>query len=255
MENWLDRSEQMLGREGIDRLGASRLLIVGIGGVGSYAAEAACRGGVGSIAVMDGDAVAPSNINRQLIALSSTVGRNKAELMAERMRDINPGARIAAIPYYYRADTAANQGTNPDLTHVDSSNNVVINQRDAHANISTNPDLTEFDWIIDAIDDVDAKVALIKEAKRLGINIISAMGAAGKFETQFKTADISETSTCPLARVMRRRLKAEGIEHLPVVYSTEKPIPRDGELGSLSYVPGAMGLELAGYIIKQITRA
>ena len=114
-------------------------------------------------------------------------------------------------------------------------------------------DLTRYDWIIDAIDDVDAKTELICKAKELGVNIISAMGAAGKFGTDFKVADISKTSVCPLARVMRRRLRDRGIDHLPVVYSEEKPVPRDGDLGTLSYVPGSAGLTLAGYVIRQIS--
>ena len=215
----------MVGQSGLERLGASRLLIVGVGGVGSYAAEAIARGGIGFITVMDGDEVAPSNLNRQLVALTSTLGRNKAEVMAERIRDINPSAVVEALPYFYKRD---DDGSNPDLTR--------------------------YDWIIDCIDDVDAKVQLIKTAVNQGINIISAMGAAGKFDTYFRTADISKTSTCPLAKVMRKRLRNEGIEHLPVVFSEEKPIPRDGVLGSISYVPGSMGLELAGYVIKQIAR-
>ena len=140
--------------------------------------------------------------------------------MGERCRDINPDAEITAVPQFYK--------TGEEL------------------------DISEFDWIIDAIDDVDAKVLLIKEAKDKGVNIISSMGAAGKFETHFITADISETSVCPLAKVMRKRLRDIGIEHVTVVYSKEKPVPRDGVLGTMSYVPGSCGLELAGHVIKEI---
>jgi tRNA A37 threonylcarbamoyladenosine dehydratase len=140
--------------------------------------------------------------------------------MAERARDIDPDAEITTLPRFYREDD--------DL------------------------DLTQYDWIIDAIDDVNAKTALICRAKELGVNIISAMGAAGKTGTDFKTADLAKTSVCPLARVMRKRLKEKGIEHLPVVYSEEKPVPRNGELGTLSYVPGSAGLTLAGYVIRAI---
>ena len=214
------RTLKLIGEEGLARLKASSVLIVGVGGVGSYAAEAVARAGVGCITVMDGDSVQPSNLNRQLIALTSTLGRNKADVMAERIRDINPDTDVTALARFYEED---------DLL-----------------------DLTAFDWVIDAIDSVIAKTALIKTAVEKDVNIVSAMGAAGKFDTQFKVADISKTSTCPLAKVMRKRLREIGIEHLPVVYSEEKPVPRDGDLGTLSYVPGSAGLCLAGYVIRSI---
>lgn len=214
------RTIKLIGEDGLARLRASKVIIIGVGGVGSYAAEACVRAGIGHLTFMDGDSAAPSNLNRQLVALTSTLGRNKAEVMAERAADIDPETEITAIPRFYRTDD--------DL------------------------DLTSYDWIIDAIDDVDAKTALICRASELGVSIISAMGAAGKFGTDFKVADISKTSVCPLARVMRRRLRDRGIEHLPVVYSEEKPVPREDVLGTLSYVPGSAGLTLAGYVIKQI---
>lgn len=220
MEDRYSRTRQLIGEEGLELLKASSVLIVGIGGVGSYAAEAVARAGVGNITLMDGDSVQPSNLNRQLVALTSTIGRNKAEVMAERIRDIDLGTKVTALARFYEEDD--------DL------------------------DLTAFDWVIDAIDSVFAKTALIKTAMEKDINIVSAMGAAGKFDTQFKIADISKTSTCPLAKVMRKRLREIGIEHLPVVFSEEKPVPRDGELGTLSYVPGAAGLCLAGYVIRSI---
>lgn len=214
------RTIKLIGEDGLARLRASKVIIIGVGGVGSYAAEACVRAGIGHLTFMDGDSAAPSNLNRQLVALTSTLGRNKAKVMAERAADIDPETEITAIPRFYRTDD--------DL------------------------DLTSYDWIIDAIDDVDAKTALICRASELGVSIISAMGAAGKFGTEFKVADISKTSVCPLARVMRRRLRDRGIEHLPVVYSEEKPVPREDVLGTLSYVPGSAGLTLAGYVIKQI---
>ena len=143
------------------------------------------------------------------------------EIMAERIKDIDPDIEVTVLDRFYK-----------EGDHLD---------------------LTAYDWIIDAIDDVFAKTALIRTAIEKDINIVSAMGAAGKFDTQFKVADISNTSTCPLAKVMRKRLREIGIEHLPVVYSEEKPVPRDGELGTLSYVPGSAGLCLAGYVIKSIS--
>lgn len=220
MEDRYSRTRQLIGEEGLAQLKASSVLIVGVGGVGSYAAEAVARAGVGNVTLMDGDTVQPSNLNRQLVALTSTIGRNKAEVMAERIRDIDPGTNVTALARFYEE--------NDDL------------------------DLTAFDWVIDAIDSVFAKTSLIKTAIDKDVNIVSAMGAAGKFDTQFKVADISKTSTCPLAKVMRKRLRDIGIEHLPVVFSEEKPVPREGVLGTLSYVPGAAGLCLAGYVIRSI---
>lgn len=220
MNERYSRTIKLIGEGGLARLKESSVLIVGVGGVGSYASEAVARAGVGRITLMDGDKVQPSNLNRQLVALTSTLGRNKAEVMAERIRDIDPQTEVTALARFYEEDDAL--------------------------------DLTAFDWVIDAIDSVIAKTALIKTAVENDVNIVSAMGAAGKFETSFKVADISKTSTCPLAKVMRKRLRDIGIEHLPVVYSEEKPVPRDGDLGTLSYVPGSAGLCLAGYVIRSI---
>ncbi len=220
MTDRYSRTIKLVGEEGLERLRSASVLIIGVGGVGSYAAEAVARSGAGRVTLMDGDTVQPSNLNRQLVALTSTLGRNKAEVMAERVKDIDPSTEVSAIARFYKEGD--------DL------------------------DLTAFDWVIDAIDDVNAKTALIKTAVENGVNIISAMGAAGKFDTQFKVADISKTSTCPLAKVMRKRLRDIGIEHLPVVFSEEKPVPRNGELGTLSYVPGSAGLCLAGYVIRKI---
>ena len=220
MEDRYSRTRQLIGEEGLALLKASSVLIVGVGGVGSYAAEAVARAGVGNITLMDGDSVQPSNLNRQLVALTSTLGKNKAEVMAERIRDIDPGTNVTALARFYEENDTL--------------------------------DLTAFDWVIDAIDSVIAKTSLIKTAIDKDVNIVSAMGAAGKFDTQFKVADISKTSTCPLAKVMRKRLRDIGIEHLPVVFSEEKPVPREGVLGTLSYVPGSAGLCLAGYVIRSI---
>ena len=214
------RTIKLIGDEGMKRLRSASVIVIGNGGVGSYAAEAVARAGIGHITLMDGDTVAESNLNRQLVALHSTLGMNKAEVMAERIKDINPDAEVIAIPRFYKKKEDLN--------------------------------LLDYNWVIDAIDDVDGKTELIKNAIEDGVNIIASMGAAGKFRTHFQTADISETSVCPLAKVMRKRLRTLGIEHLPVVYSDEKPVPRDGVLGTLSYVPGSAGLELAGYVIRKI---
>ena len=222
MEDRNSRTIQLTGTDGMERLKAAKVLILGVGGVGSYSAEAIARAGIGDIVLMDGDEVAVSNLNRQLVALTSTIGKNKAEVMKDRILDINPECRVCAVARFYKPGDEL--------------------------------DLKEFDWIIDAIDDVDAKIDLIKRATEQGVKIISAMGAAGKYDTYFKVADISKTSVCPLAKVIRKRLRDIDIEHLPVVFSEEKPVPRNGELGTMSYVPGAAGLELAGYVIKEIVR-
>ena len=219
-EERFSRTVKLIGQEGLAKLRSARVIVIGCGGVGSYAAEACTRAGIGHLTFMDGDTVAQSNLNRQLVALTSTIGRNKAEMMAERARDIDPETDVTALGRFYRKGDEL--------------------------------DLTQYDWVIDAIDDVDAKTELICRATELGVNIISAMGAAGKFGTDFKVSDISKTSVCPLARVMRKRLRERGIENLPVVYSEEKPVPRDGDLGTLSYVPGSAGLTLAGYVIRKI---
>ena len=239
------RTVNLVGEEGLAKLRSAKVLIIGNGGVGSYAAEAIGRSGVGSVTLMDGDTVQPSNLNRQLVALTSTLGRNKAEVMAERMKDIDPDTEVTALARFYKVDDEL--------------------------------DLTQFDWVVDAIDDVNAKTALIKTAVEKGVNIISAMGAAGKFGTAFKVTDISKTSTCPLAKVMRKRLRDLGIEHLPVVYSKEKPIrpledmsiscrkhcicppgtarkctQRRDIPGSTAFVPSAAGLIIAGEVIKDL---
>ncbi|MBQ0004834.1 MAG: tRNA threonylcarbamoyladenosine dehydratase [Clostridiales bacterium] len=215
-----NRTVKIIGESGLERLLNSSVLIVGNGGVGSYAAEAIGRSGVGKITVMDGDEVAESNINRQLVALTSTVGLKKAEVEAARLRDINPDAEVTAVAQFYK--------TGEEI------------------------DVTAFDYVVDAIDDVDAKVLLIKKCVEQGVPVISSMGAAGKLGTDFRIEDLAKTGTCPLAKVMRKRLRQEGIEHLPVVYSLEKPIPRNGELGSISYVPAACGLVLGGYVVRKL---
>ncbi len=219
-EDRFSRTRQLTGNEGIERLRKASLLIVGVGGVGSYAAEAAARAGIGHITLIDGDIVQPSNLNRQLVALISTLGDNKAEVKAARIKDRDPEIEVKAEARFYKPG---------DET-----------------------DLSTYDWIIDAIDDIDGKTALIQRALEQRVKIISAMGAAGKRGTDFKVSDISKTSVCPLAKVMRRRLRDIGIEHLPVVFSEEKPAKRNGPLGTLSYVPGSAGLTLAGYVIQDL---
>lgn len=225
------RAELLLGEEGIRRLRGARVAVFGIGGVGSFAAEALARGGVGHMALIDGDTVSLTNINRQLIATQKTVGRLKTEVMAERIREICPETEIVEYPVVYGAE-------NRDLL-----------------------DFASYDYIVDAIDTVTSKLMLIEEAKKAGTEVISCMGTGNKLDpTRFEVVDISKTSVCPLAKVMRKELKDRGIKGVKVVYSKELPIkPADSEEtgkrqipGSLSFVPPVAGMILAGEVIRHI---
>lgn len=227
----LSRAELLLGQEGIERLQAAKVAIFGIGGVGSFAAEALARGGIGQIALIDGDTVSLTNLNRQLIATQKTIGRLKTEVMAERIREIAPDVKILEYPVVYGKE-------NQDLL-----------------------DFAAYDYIVDAIDTVTSKILLIEEAKKAGTRIISCMGTGNKYDpTRFEVADISKTSVCPLAKVMRKELKERGISGVKVVYSKELPQkPADSQEtgkrqipGSLSFVPPVAGMILAGEVIREI---
>lgn len=221
----LSRTVQLIGEEAVDRLVRSRVIIFGIGGVGSFAAEALCRAGIGHIALVDGDVVARSNLNRQLIALTSTIGQPKAEVMRARMLDINPEATVQAFNLFYDASTA------------------------------DQIDLSQYDYVVDAIDSVASKLLLIERCHEKGVRCISCMGTGNKLSpTRFEVSDISKTSVCPLARVMRRELKNRGILHHKVIYSQEQPINPRGERtpASISFVPSSAGLILAGEAIMEL---
>ena len=229
--NIFSRAELLLGEEALEKLRSARVALFGIGGVGSFAAEALARGGVGHITLVDGDTVSITNINRQLIALHSTVGKEKTAVMAERIADISPETEVETYPVVYGAE-------NRDLL-----------------------DFSIYDYVIDAIDTVTSKLILIEEAKKAGVPVISCMGTGNKFHPErFEVTDISKTSVCPLAKVMRKELKVRGIKNVKVVYSKEEPqkpaasketgkrqIP-----GSLSFVPPVAGLLLAGEVIRHI---
>lgn len=223
METVYSRTEMMLGQDAVNRLKTSHVAVFGIGGVGGFVTEALARAGVGKITLIDSDRVSVSNINRQIIALRSTVGRYKTEVMKERIADINPECEVMAINEFYSEE---------------------------------NPiDLDGFDYIADCIDSVKSKLHLITEAKKKDIQIISSMGAGNKLDpTRFKVADISKTHTDPLSKVMRTELRKRGVNHLKTVFSDEPPINPSGERtpGSLSFVPSAVGLIIAGEIIKDI---
>ncbi len=222
----LSRSELLLGKQGIERLINAHVCIFGVGGVGSYAAEAIARGGVGKITLVDFDTVSPSNINRQLPATSLTVGQKKAEVMAKRMQEINPDAEIAPIDAF--------------CTH-DNVESLVPEKAD---------------FVIDAVDTVSAKIAIIETCKKREIPVISCMGAGNKLDpTRFTVTDIFKTSVCPLCRVMRHEMRKRGIKSLTVVYSTEEPVKTGSTtIGSLPYVPSVAGLIAAGHVMQEIVK-
>lgn len=219
------RTEMMLGKEAVEKLKGAHVAVFGVGGVGGFVCEALARAGVGSLTLIDADKVSVSNINRQIIALHSTVGKYKTEAMRERIADINPDCAVEGINEFYSEE---------------------------------NPiPLESFDYVADCIDSVKSKLYLICEARRLGKAVISSMGAGNKLDpTRFTVADISKTHTDPLAKVMRTELRKRGVNHLKVVFSDEAPINPTGERtpGSVSFVPSVVGLIMAGEIIKDIIK-
>ena len=215
----------MLGEDAVKRLKTSHVAVFGVGGVGGFTAEALARAGVGKITLIDSDKVSVTNINRQIIALHSTVGQFKTEAMKDRIKDINPECEVVCINEFYSEE---------------------------------NPiDLSEFDYIADCIDSVKSKLHLITEANKTSVPVISSMGAGNKLDpTRFAVADISKTHTDPLAKVMRTELRKRGINHLKVVFSDEPPINPTGERtpGSVSFVPSVVGLIIAGEAIKDLIK-
>ncbi len=234
LRDQFSRTELLLGKEALETLAHSRVAVFGLGGVGSFAAEALVRSGIGALELIDNDRVAVSNLNRQLIATTKTIGRDKVDVMRERALEINPEIQITARKVFYLPQTADQF------------------------------DFTAYSYVVDAVDTVTAKLALVQAAQEAGTPIISSMGAGNKLNpAAFEVADISETSVCPLAKVMRRELKKRGIEHLKVVYSKEKPIrpaaapaqetdPRRTTPGSVSFVPSVAGLILAGEVVRDL---
>ncbi len=217
------RTEKLIGLKGIEALQKARVCVFGVGGVGGYAVEALSRAGVGAIDVVDGDKVSESNINRQIIALNSTVGLSKVEVIKSRIRDINPKTEVNAFDMFYL----------PENAH--------------------KIDFAKYDYVIDAVDTVAAKISIVEKSKEANVPVISAMGAGNKLDaSKFEITDIYKTEGCPLARVMRKELRARGIEKLTVVYSKEPPIKQQGEdktPGSISYVPPVAGLLIAQKVI------
>lgn len=229
------RTEMLIGEEGLEKLLSSRVCVFGVGGVGSYAVEALARSGVGKIDLVDADTVCESNINRQIIATHKTLGMYKVDAEKERILEINPNCEVGVYKMFYLPENAA------DI------------------------DLSVYDYVIDAVDTVTAKIEIIKRAKEAGTPVISSMGAANKLDpTAFEVADIYKTQVCPLAKVMRRELKKRGIESLKVVYSREeaiKPLQLEEEQtgrrvtpASIAFVPSVAGLIVAGEVIKDLVK-
>ena len=231
MEDMYTRTKMLIGDD-IEALKSSHVLVCGVGGVGGYVVEALARVGVGSIAVLDNDVFSVSNLNRQILATHSTLGRRKTEVAVERIAAINPDCKTTAYDMFYMPDTA------------------------------DTIDLSSFDYIVDAIDTVSAKLTLIVRAKEAGVPIISCMGTGNKLGVNFEVCDIYKTSVCPLAKVMRKELKARGVNDLKVVYSKQSPlISKDTPSekgrhipGSICYAPAIAGMIIASEVIKDIAK-
>ncbi len=231
MKKWYEtepfsRTALLLGQEAMERLSRSRVAVFGVGGVGGYVCEALARSGVGALDLIDKDQVALSNINRQIIATHKTVGRDKTDVMRERILDINPDAEVRVYPCFFLPETADRFP------------------------------FSEYDYVVDAVDTVTAKIELAVRAQEAHVPMISSMGAGNKLDASaFRVADIYETRVCPLAKVMRRELKKRNVEHLKVVYSEEEPLKQEGKLiGSVAFVPSVAGLILAGEVVKDLVR-
>ena len=238
------RTRLLIGDEPLDRLAAAKVAVFGVGGVGGFCVEALARAGVGTLHLYDDDTVSESNLNRQIAALHSTIGQPKAEVVAARVRDINPACDVKAIRMFYLPQNA------------------------------DQVDLSQYDYVVDCIDTVAAKLELVSRCTTLQVKIISAMGSGNKLDpTAFEITDISKTQGCPLARVMRKELRKRGIQHLKVVYSREEPLSparpieteapagsdtrpgstaRRATPGSISFVPAAAGLVLASAVVRDL---
>lgn len=219
------RAELLLGKEAMENLKNARVAVFGIGGVGGHVAEALARSGVGALDLIDSDKVSLSNINRQIIALHSTVGQYKVDVMKERIRDINPDCQVMAHRCFFLPET------------------------------KDDFDFTQYSYVVDAVDTVTAKIQLVLQSKEAGVPIISSMGAGNKLRPElFEVADIYKTSVCPLAKVMRRELKSRGVKKLKVVYSKEEAIksPDRSVPGSTAFVPSVVGLIIAAEVVKDL---
>ena len=239
MQEQLSRTELLIGSEGLEKLKNAKVAVFGIGGVGGYVVEALARSGVGAFDLIDSDTVALSNLNRQIIATRDTIGKYKTEIMRERILSICPDTKVEVHNCFYLPETREQF------------------------------DFAQYDYVVDAIDTVTGKLALVTAAQAAGTPIISCMGTGNKLDpTRFQIADISKTSVCPLARIMRKECAKRGIRHLKVLFSTEDPIPSDPTVltdeelpegrralpGSVAFVPSVAGLIIAGEVIKDLIK-
>ena len=226
-EDLFSRTRMLLGVEGVERLRRSAVLVFGVGGVGGYAVEALARSGVGRIGVVDSDDFSVSNLNRQIFALHSTLGKKKVNVAEERILDINPECTVEKFDVFFLPENSADF------------------------------DFSRYDYIVDCIDTVSAKIQIALQAQESGVRAISSMGAGNKLDpTKFRVSDIYQTSVCPLARVMRRELKKRGVEKLKCVYSTENSIKTGTDFpGSCAFVPSVAGLILASEVVRDLTES
>lgn len=224
MENQFSRTELIIGKEKQEVLKKAKVAVFGIGGVGSYVVEGLARAGIGNFILVDKDEVSSSNINRQIIALHSTIGKPKVEVAKERILEINPDAKVEVYQEFFMPETKG-----------------ILDE--------------SIDYIVDSVDTVTAKLELIVRANKLNIPIISCMGTGNKLDpTRFEIADIYKTSVCPLAKVMRKELKQRGIKKLKVLYSKEEAIKTEENIGSMSFVPSVAGLIISGEVIKDLIK-
>ena len=224
MDDRFSRTELLLGAEAMEKLARSHVIVFGIGGVGGHVVEALARSGVGALDLVDGDAVSVSNINRQIVATANVIGIPKVQVMARRLRLINPACQVKAHHCFYLPDTAGRF------------------------------DLADYDYVVDAVDTVTAKLLIAERAQAAGTPVISSMGAGNKLDPcAFQVADLYDTSVCPLAKVMRHECRKRGIDHLKVVYSKEAPAQPQGDVvGSVAFVPSVAGLIIAGEVVKDL---
>ena len=225
-ENRFSRTEALLGEQAMEKLKKARVAVFGIGGVGGHVVEALVRSGVGAVDIVDSDKVCLSNLNRQIIATESSIGKYKVDVMKERILDINPEAVVNVHKCFYLPE------------------------------MKDEFDFSQYSYVVDAVDTVTAKIQLVMEAAEACVPIISSMGAGNKLDpTAFQVADIYKTSVCPLAKVMRRELKKRGIKKLKVVYSREQPVVKNAVPASVAFVPSVAGLITAGEVIKDLAKA
>ena len=227
MENQFTRTQTLIGEEALNKLKTSRVAIFGVGGVGGYVAEALARAGIENLDLIDNDTVNVTNINRQIIALHSTIGKDKIEVGKERILDINPNAKVETYKTFFTPEN------------------------------SNEFDFAKYDYVVDAIDSVSGKIELVLKSQQVNVPIISSMGAGNKLNPEmFEIADIYKTSVCPLAKVMRQELKKRGVKKLKVVYSKEMPIKQNGQRipASISFVPSAVGLIMASVVVKDLIK-